>query len=67
LLHGLEVIQRVRERYPQVYRSAIVSLLPKQQQIEKLSPFADLTDEEPRLVDELLTATRALNRCRARI
>jgi hypothetical protein len=58
-LHGKEVIAKVRDKYPQVYLSAIVSLLPKQQQIEKLSPFADLTDEELRLVDELLTATRA--------
>jgi hypothetical protein len=55
-LHGREVIERVREKYPQVYLSAIVSLLPKQQQIEKLSPLSDITDEELAQIEELLAA-----------
>jgi hypothetical protein len=58
-LHGAKVIERVREKYPQVYLSAIVSLLPKQQQIEKLSPLGDITDEELAQIEELLAATRA--------
>jgi hypothetical protein len=42
------------------YLQVVASLLPRQVQMEKLTPFADLTDEELRLVDELLTATRDL-------
>jgi hypothetical protein len=57
--HGLEVIKAVRTKYPQVYLSAIVSLLPKQQQIEKLSPLGELSDAELELLEEHLAATRA--------
>jgi hypothetical protein len=58
-LHGKEVIERVRTKYPQIYLSAIVSLLPKQQQIEKLSPLGELTDAELVLLEEHLAAVRA--------
>ena len=58
-LHGREAIERVREKYPQVYLSAVVSLLPKQQQVEKLSQLGHLSDEELALVEEMLAASRA--------
>jgi hypothetical protein len=35
--HGAEVIKRVRERKPEVYLASVVSLLPKQSQIERRS------------------------------
>ena len=56
--HGQSVIERVREKHPQVYLSAVVSLLPKQQQ-KMESPFIDLTDEELTLLEEHLAAVRA--------
>jgi hypothetical protein len=56
--HGKDVLKRVRQRHPQIYLTALVSLLPKQQQkIE--SPFADLTDEEIAMLEEMLAAGRA--------
>ena len=50
--HGVEVIKRVRERKPEVYLASVVSLLPKQSQIEKRSPFNDVSDEELELLEE---------------
>jgi hypothetical protein len=58
-LHGRDVIERVREKYPQIYLSAVVSLLPKQQQVEKISPLGELTDEELVMLEEMLAAGRA--------
>ena len=58
-LHGREVIEAVRTKHPQIYLSACVSLLPKQQQIEKVSPLGHLTDEEIAMLEEMLTAGRA--------
>jgi hypothetical protein len=58
--HGAAVIEEVRKTKPHEYLQVVASLLPRQVQMEKLTPFADLTDEELRLVDELLTATRDL-------
>jgi hypothetical protein len=57
--HGAEVIKRVRERKPEVYLASVVSLLPKQSQIEKRSPFDDISDEELGLLEEHLAAVRA--------
>ena len=57
--HGQEVLDRVRAKWPQVYLSAIVSLLPKQQQVEKISPLGELTDEELVMLEEMLAAGRA--------
>src|SRR5215475_7031031 len=57
--HGAEVIKRVRERKPEVYLASIVSLLPKQSQIERRNPFDDISDEELALLQEHLTAVRA--------
>ena len=57
-LHGKEVIARVRDKYPQIYLSAIVSLLPKQSQTIE-SPLADLSDEEIEMIEEMLAASRA--------
>jgi len=39
--HGADVIRRVRERKPEVYLASVVSLLPKQNQTEKRSPFEE--------------------------
>jgi hypothetical protein len=52
--YGAEVIQHVREKKPEVYLASIVSLLPKQSQIEKRSPFDDLTDAELDQLDEYI-------------
>jgi hypothetical protein len=57
--HGADVIRRVRERKPEVYLASVVSLLPKQSQIEKRSPFGDVSDEELDLLEEHLAAVRA--------
>jgi hypothetical protein len=63
LLHedfaGAEVIRRVRERKPEVYLASVVSLLPKQSQIEKPSPFVDLTDAELDELEEQIAGMRA--------
>jgi hypothetical protein len=53
------VIKRVRERKPEVYLASVVSLLPKQSQIERRSPFDDVSDEELELLEEHLAAVRA--------
>jgi hypothetical protein len=56
--HGREVLERVRQKHPQIYLMAVVGLLPKQQQ--KLeSPLADFTDQEIAMLEEMLTASRA--------
>ena len=55
---GQDTIKRVRERKPEMYLAAVVSLLPKQQQKIK-SPFIDLTDEELQLLETFLAASRA--------
>jgi len=57
--HGAEVIKRVRERKPEVYLASVVSLLPKQSQIEKRSPFDDLTDAELDQLEEYIAGMRA--------
>ena len=57
--HGVEVIKRVRERKPEVYLASVVSLLPKQSQIEKRSPFDDLTDAELDQLEEYIAGMRA--------
>jgi hypothetical protein len=57
--HGAEVIKRVRERKPEVYLASVVSLLPKQSQVEKRGPFDDVSDEELELLEEHLAAVRA--------
>jgi len=57
--HGAEVIKRVRERKPEVYLASVVSLLPKQSQIERRTPFDDISDEELALLEEHLAAVRA--------
>ena len=55
---GKAVLERVRERHPQIYLMGVLSLLPKQtQKIE--SPLADLSDEEIEMIEEMLAASRA--------
>jgi hypothetical protein len=58
-LHGRETIQRVRERYPQIYLTAVISLLPKQPQTETVSPLGHLSDAELDLLERMLTSERA--------
>jgi len=56
--HGEDVIRQVREKLPQNYLAAVVSLMPKQQ--EKIeSPFSDLTDDELEQLEHWLAASRA--------
>jgi hypothetical protein len=57
--NGADVIRRVRERKPEVYLASVVSLLPKQTQVEQRSPFDDVSDEELDLLEEQLAAVRA--------
>jgi hypothetical protein len=57
--HGAEVIKRVRERKPEVYLTSVVSLLPRQSQIEKRSPFDDLSDAELDQLEEYIAGMRA--------
>jgi hypothetical protein len=56
--HGADVLKRVRERWPQVYLTAVVGLLPRQQQTIE-SPFADLSDAEIEMLEEMLAAGKA--------
>ena len=57
--HGADVIRRVRELKPEVYLASVVSLLPKQSQIEKRSPFGDLTDAELDQLEGYIAEMRA--------
>lgn len=56
--HGHDVLRRVRAKWPQIYLSAIVSLLPRQSQTIE-SPLADLTDQEIETIEQMLAASRA--------
>jgi len=57
--NGAAVIARVREEEPGVWLRCMCSLLPRQVQIEKLSPLADVTDQELIEIEEMLRASRA--------
>jgi hypothetical protein len=57
--HGAAVIEEVRKTKPHVYLQVVASLLPRQVQMEKLSPLGELTDAELELLEEHLAATRA--------
>lgn len=56
--HGKEVLKRVREKWPQIYLTAIMGLLPRQSQTIE-SPLADLSDEEIETIEQMLAASRA--------
>ena len=58
-LYGPSVIAQVRETKPHHYLSIVASLLPRQLQVERSSPLADLTDEELAMIEETLRAGRA--------
>jgi hypothetical protein len=58
-VHGPSVIVKVRRERPHHYLSIVANLLPRQLTVERASPFADLTDEEVEMVNEMLTASRA--------
>jgi hypothetical protein len=42
-----------------VYLQVVASLLPRQVTVEKLSPFADLSDEEIEQLEAFLASSRA--------
>jgi hypothetical protein len=53
------VIEEVRKTKPHVYLQVVASLLPRQVQMEKLSPFSDLTDAELEQLERYLSASQA--------
>ena len=56
--HGPAAIEKVRQRKPEVYLTACVSLLPKQaQKVE--SPFMDISDGELEALEQHLAVVRA--------
>src|SRR5262245_24758751 len=56
--HGDAVIERVRQRKPEVYLMAVAALVPKK--IERPdSPLHDISDEELELLEQHLAALRA--------
>jgi hypothetical protein len=57
--HGHEVLERVRARWPQVYLTAIINLMPRQTQTETVSPLGHLTDAELDLLEQMLASERA--------
>jgi hypothetical protein len=57
--HGEQVIERVRKRKPEAYLAGVLSLLPRQSQIEKTSAFSELSDQELDLLETHLAALRA--------
>jgi hypothetical protein len=57
--HGAAAIAKVRAEKPHVYLQVVASLLPRQVQMEKLSPLGDISDEELHQIEELLAASRA--------
>jgi hypothetical protein len=44
---------------PEVYLASVVSLLPRQQQVERLNPLSDISDEELEQLQQLLLGLRA--------
>jgi len=57
--HGAAVIEEVRKTKPHVYLQVVASLLPRQVQMEKLSPYSDLTDAELEQLERYLAAAHA--------
>jgi hypothetical protein len=57
--HGPAVIEEVRKTKPHVYLQVVASLLPRQVQMEKLSSFSDISDEELEQLERYLSASRA--------
>ena len=57
--HGPAVIEEVRKTKPHVYLQVVASLLPRQVQMEKFSPFSDLTDAELEQLERYLSASQA--------
>ena len=53
------VIGEVRKTKPHVYLQVVASLLPRQVTVEKLSPVADLSDEEIEQLEAFLASSRA--------
>jgi hypothetical protein len=57
--HGKDAIDRVCREKPHHYLSIVAMVLPRHMHVERTSVLGELSDEELRLCDELLTATRA--------
>jgi hypothetical protein len=52
------LIAQVRKKKPESYLIGVLSLLPKQSQVEKLSPFSELSDAELDQLERYLAAAR---------
>jgi hypothetical protein len=57
--HGAAVIEEVRKTKPHIWLQCVCSLLPKQIAVEKLSPLADISDEDLAAITELLRQKNA--------
>jgi hypothetical protein len=57
--HGKDVLERVRAKWPQVYLTAVINLMPKQTQTETVSQLEHLTDAELNLLEQMLASERA--------
>ncbi len=57
--HGKDVLERVRAKWPQVYLTAVINLMPKQTQTETVSQLEHLTDAELDLLERMLASERA--------
>ena len=58
-VHGPSVIEKVRQENPTDYLRIVASLCPRELHVERRSPFAELSDDELRLLEEHLNAARA--------
>jgi hypothetical protein len=56
--HGTEVIERVRNRKPEVYLLAVAALVPRKFERDD-SPLVNITDEELAQLEQHLAAVRA--------
>jgi hypothetical protein len=57
--HGAKTIEEVRKTKPHVYLQVVASLLPRQVQMEKLSPLGELSDAELEELEAFLASSRA--------
>jgi hypothetical protein len=57
--HGAQVIEQVRRKKPEAYLSGVLSLLPRQSQVERYNAFNELSDAELEQLESLLAALRA--------
>ena len=53
------MIAQVRKKNPESYLIGVSPLLPKQSQVEKISPFSELSDAELDQLEEYIAGMRA--------